>query len=244
MVSPPTNGPDHRRQPRANWAKGARGSKQVTYFSYASSSSMQKQWRSTELLIFCWSTAKYSWSTRGEVTAHFTSFCLCPQFLTTHCSFRWILPLMNSMHIEETSSAVILYTEYLWRNGTLRFGFPPARKSRQKWLKYTQCVQYFEPLTLVRRCLYSLLFNQSGTKFVGKEGRNGVPSASAQSAKKEPLRWPRPSSARAHSVSRYWLTATRDATRLEDTAVGHTPPRLSEFKVPCPTDMIRCGSID
>lgn len=38
----------------------------LTYFSYASSSSMQKQCRSVVLLIFCWRMAKYNWSTKRK----------------------------------------------------------------------------------------------------------------------------------------------------------------------------------
>ncbi len=37
-----------------------KGGVRLTYFSYASSSSMQKQCRSAVLLIFCFSMAKYS----------------------------------------------------------------------------------------------------------------------------------------------------------------------------------------
>lgn len=102
-----------------------------TYFSYASSSSTQKQWRSAMLLTFCFSMAKYSRSEGGrrgvlgrkkdlkKINDHLRpavhqsavqsnallSFPRKPMPI-----YSFYSPLMNSMHFDDTSSAVMLPT--------------------------------------------------------------------------------------------------------------------------------------
>lgn len=103
------------------------GIPRLTYFSYASSSSTQKQCRSAVLLTFCFNMAKYSWSGGGSrwgrqskrgsylllSCIHFSAVpnfpkspSLCPQLLPN--VFSTYLPLINSMHLDDTSSMVML----------------------------------------------------------------------------------------------------------------------------------------
>lgn len=100
-----------------------------TYFSYASSSSTQKQWRSARLLTFCFSMAKYSRSeggremgggVKGPFTSRAPKTLLLPLLIknglqcflkNTHAQLpSFYSPLMNSMHFDDTSSAVMLPT--------------------------------------------------------------------------------------------------------------------------------------
>lgn len=106
-----------------------------TYFSYDSSSSTQKQCRSAVLRIFCLSMAKYSWSGgwKGDYSREGDGHLL--RFVVRECTSAnkynntlqinshkninhrencdWLpvyLPLINSTHLEDTSSAVMLLT--------------------------------------------------------------------------------------------------------------------------------------
>lgn len=94
-----------------------------TYFSYASSSSTQKQCRSAMFLTFCFSMAKYSRSEGGRGVrakknqgpftsrrAPKTSNALLSFPRKPMPNYSFYSPLTNSMHFDDTSSAVMLPT--------------------------------------------------------------------------------------------------------------------------------------